>query len=258
MKVRPVVMARKAPRTAPGICSALSDELATRTGRSVPFLRQPLIAALTGEQPNFSGTGSFDLNLAGKGRTVIENVRTAGGNVSFEMANGGTLFLDEVGDIPLELQPKLLRVLEDGEVRAVGADASRKVDVRVVAATHQELEARVREGRFREDLFYRLNVVSLEMPPLRDRKSDIPVLARFFTDRYSSENGKQIESLSQDAVELLGPARPLRLELRLLLLPGAGRRHAGGRGNRGLPGCHAARCRRPDAAPEFYRPGCRR
>ncbi|MDQ3263809.1 MAG: sigma-54 dependent transcriptional regulator [Myxococcota bacterium] len=98
----------------------------------------------------------------------------------FVEADGGTLFLDEIGDMAPELQSKLLRVLEDGEIRAVGADAPRRVDVRIVAATHQDLERAVQEGRFRADLFYRLNVVPLSVPPLRQRREDLPVLVAHF------------------------------------------------------------------------------
>jgi two-component system response regulator HydG len=103
-------------------------------------------------------------------------------------ADGGTLFLDEIGDMPLNLQAKILRVLEDGEVRAVGADAGRRVDVRFVCATHQDLEARVREGKFRRDLFFRLDVVPVEVPPLRARAEDIPRLAAHFLERARARN----------------------------------------------------------------------
>ena len=103
----------------------------------------------------------------------------------FEQANGGTLFLDEVGDMPLDLQPKLLRALQEREIEPVGEGIPRKVDVRVVAATNQDLEAAIAEGIFREDLFYRLSVIPVELPPLRARREDIPLLARHFLEKYA-------------------------------------------------------------------------
>jgi two-component system response regulator HydG len=125
----------------------------------------------------------------------------------FLEADGGTLFLDEIGDMAPELQAKLLRVLEDGEVRAVGADASRKVDVRVVAATHQELESRVREGRFRQDLFYRLNVVPLLVPPLRERREDIPLLVEHFVAQSRKRNPRaRLSGFSPEALAALATA----------------------------------------------------
>ncbi|MBO6563085.1 MAG: sigma-54 factor interaction domain-containing protein, partial [Nisaea sp.] len=93
-----------------------------------------------------------------------------------EAAHGGTIFLDEIGDMPIGLQAKILRVLQEGEVRPLGSLESRKVDIRVLAATHQDLEARIAEGQFREDLFYRLNVFPIHLPPLRDRQDDVPAL----------------------------------------------------------------------------------
>jgi two-component system response regulator HydG len=123
----------------------------------------------------------------------------------FVEADKGTLFLDEIGDMPSELQAKLLRVLEDGEVRAVGADASRTVEVRIIAATHQDLEARVREGRFRADLFYRLNVVTLRIPPLRERREDIPLLVEHFVSRARARNPRsKVTALSPEVVSALG------------------------------------------------------
>jgi two-component system nitrogen regulation response regulator GlnG len=98
----------------------------------------------------------------------------------FEQAEGGTLFLDEIGDMPFDLQTRLLRVLSDGQFYRVGGHQPLKANVRVIAATHQNLEERVREGGFREDLFHRLNVIRLRLPALRERREDIPTLARFF------------------------------------------------------------------------------
>jgi DNA-binding NtrC family response regulator len=107
----------------------------------------------------------------------------------FGEADGGTILLDEIGELAPGAQAKLLRVLQEGEVRPVGEERARKVDVRVLAATHRDLEELVRTGRFREDLFYRLNVVHLRIPPLRDRPEDVPVLARHFLARYADRFG---------------------------------------------------------------------
>ena len=117
-----------------------------------------------------------------------------------ELADGGTVFLDEIGDLPLSLQAKLLRVLEEGEVRAVGGTRSKRVDVRFIAATNQDMENRVARGEFRKDLFYRLNVVTLRVPPLRERKEDIPLLARHFLVRFAREFGKPLRDIHPSAV----------------------------------------------------------
>jgi len=105
----------------------------------------------------------------------------------FEQADGGTLFLDEIGDMPAELQTRLLRVLSEGEFYPLGSHAPRKVDVRIIAATHQDLESLVAQGRFREDLYHRLNVIRIRMPPLRERREDIPRLLRHFLQRAAEE-----------------------------------------------------------------------
>ncbi len=104
----------------------------------------------------------------------------------FVTADGGTLFLDEIGDMPLEMQSKLLRVLESGELRPVGSSQVVRVDVRIVAATHRDLAAMVRERRFREDLYYRLNVIKILLPPLRERKGDVELLARYFLGKFAA------------------------------------------------------------------------
>jgi len=125
----------------------------------------------------------------------------------FEMAQGGTVFLDELGELGLDLQPKLLRVLEQREVKRVGGVRPTKVDVRVVAATNRDLEAEVRAGRFREDLFYRLNVVRLELPPLRARPGDVPLLVRHFLSHGAFNElpggGRRVRDVSRTALEHL-------------------------------------------------------
>jgi formate hydrogenlyase transcriptional activator len=121
----------------------------------------------------------------------------------FELAHGGTLFLDEIGDLPLELQPKLLRVLQEGEFERIGAAHTIAVDVRVIAATNRDLETAIREGRFRSDLYYRLDVFPIRLPPLRDRTDDIPLLVRYLTLKYGPRLGKRISNVSPSVMEML-------------------------------------------------------
>jgi DNA-binding NtrC family response regulator len=125
----------------------------------------------------------------------------------FEMADGGTLFLDELGELPLDLQPKLLRALEQREVRRVGATKPQKVDVRIIAATNRNLEDEVRAGRFRQDLFYRLSVVRLHLPSLRDRPDDIPVLISHFIEtgpyNRNATNAQKVRGIARDAMTAL-------------------------------------------------------
>ena len=120
-----------------------------------------------------------------------------------EEADGGTLFLDEIGDMPIQTQVKLLRTLENNEVRRLGDNATRLVDVRVVAATHRDLQREVAAGRFREDLYYRLNVVQIDLPPLRERREDIGLLASFFLDRASKQAERDGLEFSPEAAALL-------------------------------------------------------
>jgi two-component system response regulator GlrR len=143
-------------------------------------------------------------------------------------ADGGTLFLDEIGDMPLVFQAKLLRALQEREVRPVGSNRSLPVDVRVISATHNDLEQALAEGRFREDLYYRLNVVQLELPPLRERKADIPLLANHCLEQAAARSGKPQRTFSPEALERLvaapwpGNVRQLMnvVEQTVLLTPG--------------------------------------
>ena len=121
----------------------------------------------------------------------------------FQAADGGTIFLDEIGDMPFPLQVKLLRVLQERQVRPVGSTQTVPVDVRIISATHQNLEAAMRAGRFREDLYYRLNVVSLKLPPLRERSEDIPMLANHCLKKLSERNQTPLKSFAPEAMEAL-------------------------------------------------------
>ena len=121
----------------------------------------------------------------------------------FEQAQGGTLFLDEIGELPIDLQAKLLRVLQEREVQRLGSSETIKVDIRVVAATNCDLPRRIEEGKFREDLYYRLNVVPLEMPPLRNRREDVPMLAAHFVEKICRAESIPLKMLTREALERL-------------------------------------------------------
>jgi transcriptional regulator with GAF, ATPase, and Fis domain len=142
----------------------------------------------------------------------------------FELSDGGTMFLDEVGEMPLSLQAKLLRVLQEGEIWPVGAGRARQVDVRIVSATHRDLEKMVRTGGFRQDLFYRLHVFPLHMPSLRERRDDVPILARHFLERYARELGRSVTGFTPQCLERMaaydwpGNVRELQNEIQRLLI----------------------------------------
>jgi len=195
--------------------------------------------ALHRHSPRSNGT-FVALNMAAIPRELVEselfghekgaftgaNSRRIG---RFEQANGGTLFLDEIGDMPQETQTRLLRVLADGEFYRVGGHSPIKVDVRIIAATHQHLEVRVRDGSFREDLFHRLNVISVHVPTLSERRSDIPLLARHFLDRAAEELAEESKILRPETLDYLsalpwpGNVRQLENTCRWLTVMASGR-----------------------------------
>jgi formate hydrogenlyase transcriptional activator len=173
-------------------------------------------------------SGLLESELFGheKGAFTGAIMRKAG---RFEVADKGTLFLDEVGDIPLELQPKLLRVLQEREFERLGSTRTQQVDVRVIAATHRDLKQMCEEGKFRHDLYYRLHVFPLQVPPLRDRREDIPILVRHYVDKYARRMNRHIETIPSYAMEIFanyswpGNVRELQnfIERAVILSPGS-------------------------------------
>jgi formate hydrogenlyase transcriptional activator len=121
----------------------------------------------------------------------------------FELADGGTIFLDEIGEMPLDLQSKLLRVIQDGEFERLGSPRTIKTDVRIIAASNRNLQEEVKNGKFREDLFYRLNVFPITIPPLRQRKEDIPLLVNHFVAKFNKKTGKHIKTVSKETLNTL-------------------------------------------------------
>ena len=169
----------------------------------------------------------------------------------FEMADGGTIFLDEIGDISPKLQVDLLRVLQERCFYRVGGSEEVRVDVRVIAATHVNLQQAVADGKFRDDLFYRLNVIEIRIPPLRERREDVPLLARHFLERLSHELGKDIGEISEGALKLLmdynwpGNVRELENAVERAMVTCRG--HVADRGRFRLPGAERSRAEGLDA-----------
>ncbi len=179
--------------------SGTGKELVARAlHRHSPRADKPFIALNTAAIPH----DLLESELFGHERGAFTGAQSSRQG-RFEQADGGTLFLDEIGDMPADLQTRLLRVLADGEFYRVGGRSPIKVDVRIIAATHQDLEKRVREGLFREDLFHRLNVIRIHTPAMRERREDIPLLARHFLSRAADELGVESKHLDKEAEEYL-------------------------------------------------------
>jgi DNA-binding NtrC family response regulator len=173
-----------------------------------------LLARLIHRESGNSDSPFIAVNLAAIPRELVESTLFGHERGSFtgamkqqlgkfELASGGTLFLDEIGDLPLELQAKLLRAIQEGEIERVGGAKPIKTDFRLIAATNIDLEKAVKEGRFREDLYYRINVIPIKLPPLRDRMEDLPELARFFLNRYKTRFRKAIQGISDSTLKIL-------------------------------------------------------
>lgn len=188
---RATVLIQGESGTGKELLARLIHNLSPRSGK-------PIIAVNCGALPE----SLLESELFGheKGSFTGASVRRIG---RFEEADGGTLFLDEIGEISPPVQVKLLRFLQEREFQRVGGNQTFHSDVRIISATNRDLEAKVREGVFREDLFYRLNVVVISMPPLRERKEDVPVLIEHFLSRYAAENGKNITGITSEAKDLL-------------------------------------------------------
>jgi two-component system, NtrC family, nitrogen regulation response regulator GlnG len=179
--------------------SGTGKELVARAlHRHSPRANKPFIALNTAAIPR----DLLESELFGHERGSFTGAQSARSG-RFEQADGGTLFLDEIGDMPAELQTRLLRVLADGEFYRVGGRSPTRVDVRIVAATHQNLEQRVKDGQFREDLFHRLNVIRVHMPPLRERQEDIPLLAKHFLAEAATELNMEPKQLDDETARYL-------------------------------------------------------
>jgi DNA-binding NtrC family response regulator len=173
------------------VVAATLHALSPRSSRS-------LVAVNTGALPE----GTFESEIFGHVKGAFTDARTDRIG-RFELADHGTLFLDEIANVPIRQQAKLLRVLETGELERVGSSKTRKVDVRLISATNANLQEEVAQGRFREDLLFRLNTVEIHLPPLRDRREDIPQLAGYFLSRYSTRYRKPLQSFSPKTLEIM-------------------------------------------------------
>ncbi|MBA2174799.1 sigma 54-interacting transcriptional regulator [Halobacillus locisalis] len=145
----------------------------------------------------------IEAELFGYEEGAFTGAKKGGKRGKFQMAHGGTLFLDEIGDMPMHAQVKILRVLQEGEVEAVGSESTELIDVRIIAATNQQLEKLIEENRFREDLYYRINVVPIQIPPLRERGDDIRVLAKYFVQKAADRIGKRITGIDEAVYDVL-------------------------------------------------------
>jgi DNA-binding NtrC family response regulator len=163
-----------------------------------PRSRMALVAVNAGGLPE----GTFESEIFGHVKGAFTDARSDRVG-RFELANGGTLFLDEIANVPLRQQAKLLRVIQERDFMRLGGMETIKVDVRIIAATNVDLRQMMEEGKFREDLFYRLHVISIQLPPLRDRKDDIPLLSHHFLEKYGDENRKRDLEITPDALDLL-------------------------------------------------------
>ncbi|QLQ24834.1 MAG: sigma 54-interacting transcriptional regulator [Dechloromonas sp.] len=177
------------------------EVLARAIHRASPRARGPFVAINCGAIPE----QLLESELFGHVKGAFTGAGNARGGL-FQAADGGTLFLDEIGDMPLALQVKLLRVLQERAVRPVGATRTVPVDVRLLSATHRDLDAAMAEGQFREDLYYRLDVVSLTLPTLEERREDIPLLAAYFVQQVAARYGKTVHGFAPDALEALATA----------------------------------------------------
>lgn len=179
--------------------SGTGKELAARAiHQQSPRAKKPFVAVNCGGIPK----ELVESELFGHVRGAFTGAQTARAGL-FETADGGTILLDEVGDLPLAAQVKLLRVLQEGEIKRVGADETRTVDVRVLAATNVDLVSRIQGGQFRRDLYYRLNVIAIELPPLRERGDDVLLLANHYLQKFARSMGREPKQLSPDAIRAL-------------------------------------------------------